>query len=112
MLACVKLLAMLTVDEDMLQSHTLQSKRLQSKRLQSNTLQSNLLEWVYIASHAHYLSSTRVSLHTSDQHEHFIVRGKVGLQAVQQCQISDGTTAVIKHMMSLFVTCMSCGWPV
>ncbi len=62
-LACVKLLAMLTLDEDMLQSnmlqpnvlqsYTLQPNRLQSNMLQSNMLQSKLLEWVCIASHAH-----------------------------------------------------------
>jgi len=43
MLDCVKLQAMLTLDEDMLQSNM----------LQSNMLQSNVLDWVNIASHAH-----------------------------------------------------------
>ena len=44
MLACVKLLAMLTLDEDMLQSTMPQSNRLQSNKLQSNRLQSNMLQ--------------------------------------------------------------------
>jgi len=104
MLAWIKLLAMLT---------------LQTNMLQLIMLQSNVLEWVNIASHAHkeplsmitflHQESADMTASASDCHAHFT---EGALQAVQQRQISDNHTAMVKHAMSLFVTCMSCGWPV
>jgi hypothetical protein len=92
---------------------------LQINMLQSIMLQSNVLEWVNIASHAHkeplsmitflHQESADMTASASDCHAHFT---EGALQAVQQRQISDNHTAMVKHAMSLFVTCMSCGWPV